>query len=515
MNIFLNKFHNVLVKIIIYLSIVFFSILAFSSLLITAYYPNNNENVAYNFSNSIPVVICSIITVIIIYLLIRYHILEHVSLNNVVWILSVYILVASIAWALLANVWPEFDSKDLINAASELGINYDANWAPGWYMERFPYQLPYVLLIRGLQYIFGSSQIYVVLEFLNAICASATAALTVFYTKLLFNDYAAKITSLVLFFFMPLILFTTLAYGNIPSMPFLMAALIFQLLYFKTRKFIYNIAAAIMITLSILLKSTMLVALLAMIVLWIVDSFRSKRIKNIIAIILSLLLYTVSLHGLNYVISNKYDVNLENGLPKTAWIAMGLQDEKNYTNPGWYNGYIWNWQDNYDPDIANKDSIESIKKSLSHFVNDPQYALSFTLRKQASIWLDPTYETILNSNWHSVNGSSMCTRPMTRFVNSIYNGKLNIVITIICDVVQFITLFASVIAFIYLRKRDDIYLYGGLITCLGFGVLYLIWEAKAQYSFPVYVLLLVYAGYGLQMLSEFLNKQHNSIVFLK
>ena len=180
MNIFLNKFHNVLVKIIIYLSIVFFSILAFSSLLITTYYPNNNENVAYNFSNSIPVIICSIITVIIIYLLIRYHILEHVSLNNVVWILSVYILVASIAWALLANVWPEFDSKDLINAASELGINYDANWAPGWYMERFPYQLPYVLLIRGLQYIFGSSQIYVVLEFLNAICASATAEVNCF-----------------------------------------------------------------------------------------------------------------------------------------------------------------------------------------------------------------------------------------------------------------------------------------------------------------------------------------------
>ena len=91
----------------------------------------------------------------------------------------------------------------------------------------------------------------------------ATALLLVRLSRQLFSNKAAVMTGLFSFFFSAAVLYSTFAYGNVPSFPFALAAILWQSKFMKTDTWRHLIFAAIAITISILLKSTMIVVLMA------------------------------------------------------------------------------------------------------------------------------------------------------------------------------------------------------------------------------------------------------------
>ena len=129
---------------------------------------------------------------------------------------------------------------------------------------------------------------------------------------------------------------------------------------------------------------------------------------------------------------------------------------------------------------------------------------------------------------------------MNRYLRSIYEGKLGVVVFTFLDALQFmLAAFVAVFLCVMLRKRkmlskkdicglefekdssngllgklSDIpceYLTSFVIVC-GMLVLYLMWEAQAQYILPAYLLIIPYAARGFDMLlSCYENRSaHNS-----
>ena len=184
------------------------------------------------------------------------------------------------------------------------------------------------MVIRLLLEIVGDSQLYIALEFLNAICAGATALLLVRLSRQLFSNKAAVMTGLFSFFFLPLFLYSTFAYGNVPSLPFALAAILWQSKFMETKTWRHLIFAAMAITVSILLKSTMIVVLMAMCLILLIHAAVKRSWRGIAGIIVPIMVYIACSHGFFAVMEKKYDVVTDNGLGKTTWIAMGLQGDE-------------------------------------------------------------------------------------------------------------------------------------------------------------------------------------------
>lgn len=504
---------NVLSRIILWTGIIVFSCIGLGALMVTTFYPSYTEKAEYLTNAAWPVVVLSIAAIAVVALLNRCNVLERINVNVLSWIVCCYMIVAGTAWAIASDTFPAYDSLDLINAAKELGTDDMPMWN-GWYMERYPYQMPFVMVIRLLLEMVGDGQLYIALEFLNAICAGATALLLVRLSRRLFSDKAAVMTGLFSFFFLPLFLYSTFAYGNVPSLPFALAAILWQAKFVETNTWRHLIFASMAITVSVLLKSTMIVVLMAMCLIFLLHAMVKRNWHGIAGIIVPIVVYAACSHGFFAVMEKKYDVVTDNGLGKTTWIAMGLQGDEygnrlpdapswvtGSVNPGWYNGYPWGWKTDYNPEVAAVDSEESIKQSLTRFAHNPAFAIRFLANKQATVWLDPTYEALVNGNWSVVptnySPTPMSDRPMTHLVRSVYYGKTNAVILRASDAFQFLTLAAAVAVLIGLRQRFRIERLLPITVCLGIFCIYVLWEAKAQYAMPAYVALLAYSGQGL------------------
>lgn len=506
---------------ITYLSIAIFGLLGLASVFVTAILPNYTEDVSYA-GVTFPVIIAGLLVVAIGYAFL-YKRLDFDKIDPVIvgLIVALILFSGSITWAILCNSFPSWDSSDLIYAAKELGSDDTVYWAHGWYMERYPYQTSYVILIRILWRLFGDEQLYLSLELVNSICAGATGFLLVKLSSKLFSSRVAVGTAFATVLFLPLSFYSTFAYGNVPALPFVVGSLVSVHSAINTKKFRHVIVASIAITIGIMLKSTMQVALIAIIIIFIIEAVKTHRVKVFAAVPVVLSVYLAITSSFYAVVSNHYGVVLDNGLPKIAWIVMGLSDPyaeypEVSNNPGFYSGFVWNWQhDDYNVDVAEEESKNEIVSRLQILISDPVYAAEFFSKKMGLMWFEPTFSSLLNGNWSisAVPGqAAMSERPMTGFLSSIYYGYINKVIISICDIWQSLTLFAPVVVLVRFRKELDISQLAPALVGLGFFFVYLVWESKSQYTLQVFVLFLAYVGPALNIIAEKLISEKERFV---
>ena len=92
-------------------------------------------------------------------------------------------------------------------------------------------------------------------------------------------------------------------------------------------------------------------------------------------------------------INKKTGYNLNQGISYWAFVAMGLQEGDKA--PGWWNGYNYY---SYDSNSFNAygqavEAKEDIEKSIERFISDKEYAYIFFVKKIASMWTEPTYQS--------------------------------------------------------------------------------------------------------------------------
>lgn len=526
-----NKLFLFLKKIIIVFGIAFFAILFLATLLVSLIYSDDYTLTNYTIKFSFFSTSVGLLLFLCLFFIkpLRSSCLK-IKTRKLASFALIWGLCFSVVWILIANVKPMWDSQDLVYASDFLrGIhnNYTiSKWVGNSaYLARFPFNTSIVALLYFCYLIAGENQI-LLFELMSCVACAFTMFLTVKLTDELFKKRLATVISTILVTtFMPLILYCTFVYGNIICLPFALGAILMQVRAIKntpgTKPFRkYFFFSYFLIACSIFFKSTMLFPAIAITLVWLFVAMQAKR-KALVAIsIVAFLLAKNSILPLNYIIEQFGDgyVNLHNGTPMIAWVAMGTGASKEYfaetrdlntaTNdtrfPGFFDNFVWipGEDETYNKKNISKISIHYLKKRIVHFANDPLFAIEYFAKKLAIEWTEPTFESFVASNWCREDMDYIaCKREYTPMARYFYYGRVNKILVYIMDVQQTLFSLGCLIALWKTRKKVEFTKLALIICILGMALVYLFWENKSQYIFPIYLFMIPVASYGLSILN--------------
>lgn len=287
----------------------------------------------------------------------------------------------------------------------------------GGYLFVYPFQVTYVLIGQVLQALCGPSN-YLVYQLLNVVSILCNLYFLYQITWELFHDRKVcavmQLLSMGCWFYY---VFATFIYADLWSFAVQSAAFLLEIRYLNRRRLRDIIGAGICITVATLLKTNCYVALIAMILILLMDAVNAAvsvaaenagasgntagtaASGNAGALILRAVLL-----GVMFVVLTKgaqSAVNLgtaraagiekmPEGVPSAAYFAMGMEEtEGKY---GWYNGRnVGLFRDaGYDREQTVLDARETMKASIGEFQNSKRYLIRFYAGKFLSQWGDPT-----------------------------------------------------------------------------------------------------------------------------
>ncbi len=324
------------------------------------------------------------------------------------------------------------------------------------------------------------------------------------------NDTIDTIYLLLTLLHLPLLLYTSYVYGEIPSFAFFSAGVwallhIFQDTISRKNSFLYAACSLLCFTAGVALRKNTLVLMIAVIIVTVFESIRRHRPKLFLLAAVYGVCALLILPGITRYYELRADSDLRTGVPAMSYFAMGMQEGGRA--PGWYNGFNFVTYEStgLDRSATIQISRDAISQSIDGFLKDPLYAFDFYSRKFLSQWADGTYASIQATL--AVFGGR---RP---FFEELYYGKYTGIFNEYCNLLQNqIYLGLLIFAIIFAKKKtpaisQGLLLYLPMIGVIGGLLFHTIWEANARYIFPYGLLLLPYAAYGIASLT--LPHKHN------
>ena len=307
----------------------------------------------------------------------------------------------------------------------------------GGYLFVYPFQVTYVLIGQVIQALCGPSN-YLVYQLLNVVSILCNLYFLYQITWELFHDRRVcavmQLLSMGCWFYY---VFATFIYADLWSFAVQSAAFLLEIRYLNRRRLRDIIGAGICIAAATLLKTNCYVALIAMILILLMDAVNAAvsvaagtaAVENAGASgntagtaaaenagdfgntagtgasgNAGALILRAVLLGVMFVVLTKgaqSAVNLgtaraagiekmPEGVPSAAYFAMGMEEtEGKY---GWYNGRnVGLFRDaGYDREQTVLDARETMKASIGEFQNSKRYLIRFYAGKFLSQWGDPT-----------------------------------------------------------------------------------------------------------------------------
>lgn len=399
----------------------------------------------------------------------------------------------------VADLYPVSDPNKILTIARQLKEHNFEQFAVGGYMHRYPDQTGIVLMYYVIHCIFGKGD-YIVIQLMNAALLAGAyyimgkIALCLWGEK---NKNVQCMTVLFCIFFFPIFLYVTLVYGTIPGYVFGIAAFYLQLKYMRTGRLKYMAIAGVCMALAVIWKTNSLIMLIAMCIYLLYDLIVEKgdrRKKTLASLFLLLGIHMAGSFLTNAAMEHITGTEVSKGMPKTAWVAMGLQ-ESGY-GPGVWNGYSVGLfeENNYDYDKTNEAAKEKIKELLKIFMDDKSYGVDFFGRKNAMQWNNPTFSCLeVIDGREDENGIKL---------DSLTHGQAKYILMEVCNYLHTLILIGVCLCLFFRRKEQAAgeMLLG--ITVVGGLVFHMFWEAKPQYVLPYFLLLLPYSAAGYSMAVE-------------
>lgn len=410
------------------------------------------------------------------------------------------------AWGALAMVWvllymkpPRYDPENVLIGARQMRQYNFTSFVRGGYLNSWSSNQSLALFFYLLSFLFGIDN-YIALRLLNVVSVMAIFFIVWKMVGELWGKgkRAAFYSVICSACFLPMILYTTFIYGDIYGLCLSVAAIYFQLKYFYDRKYRWMLLSVLCISLAVQLKMNYLIMAIAMAGLIVYDLFLHRYWKKAIMYMAVFIIGIAGVReGTDALLENIVGMEKAEGVPKEAWIAMGLQDGTRAA--GNYNGYNLKvyTENEYDTSLAREESIESIKKSIREFKNNPGYAVNFFAKKIASQWNNPDSMILSNATvkWDGLSW----------LVNSVEAGGLRSVLRFFSDIFQ-VWILLGILCYILWEKNKSDYEWIFLLVFLGGFVFHLFWEAGSRYAFPYYFLMIPYSCIGLFLLEQKLEK---------
>ena len=182
---------------------------------------------------------------------------------------------------------------------------------------------------------------------------------------------------------------------------------------------------------------------------------------------------------------------------------------ENRRGNGWYNNYhkdIYG-QAEFDLELTSEIAKQEIRDRLKVFRNDPSYAVWFFKTKVLSQWNQPLCQSVFFNTNYDVPSTPPAGGTLADSISSENFSR----VLALADRVQFIVYIGMLAYFIFCVKRDSNLLHHVLaVTMIGGFLFSIIWESKARYIFPYYVLMFSGAAIGyfsmIQKIAETIGK---------
>ncbi len=434
--------------------------------------------------------------------LIKYRISMSALLIAMAWV-----GIWSFWWILSADRVPVGDQAYVYGAASYFQEGNYYFFGKGGYLGMFPYQMGLVLLME-LLFLFVGPYNYFAFEVICALMAVGIVYLGYRVVSAVAESMTAKVLYCVFMMgCLPMVFYTSWVYGDLPSIFFALLAFDALLKYEKDKKKRWLVLLATAVILAMLVRQHSWIFVLALILAGGIHAVKKKDICLGMVLLSLLLLPQLVYAGIYEMYEIRSGEEKCEGIPYVATIAMGLQESRR--GNGWYNNYhkdIYG-QAEFDLELTSDIAKQEIRNRLKVFRNNPSYAVWFFKSKVLSQWNQPLCQSV----YFNTNYDVPSTPPAVgTFADSISSGNFSKVLAL-ADRMQFIIYVGMLAYFIFCLKRDSNLLHHVLvITMIGGFLFSIIWESKARYIFPYYVLMFSGAAIGylgmIQKIAETIGK---------
>lgn len=419
--------------------------------------------------------------------------LQELSLN-----LFISTLLLGLLWLSISTTSPRADQLTSSVIAEQLSSrSLDSNMLD--YMSMYPFQSGYILFLYTSGQLFGFGN-WIPIRVFNIICCAVISIVLLRMTNHFFhNPKANLLVSLLSVTFSPLIFFSSFVYANIPCFAFCLLAVLAQQHATGEKKFskscAYGIASGLFLFIAVAFKPNALIFFISIELVWIFFLLRSKLKRNFLYALISVFAFMLGSFLPGVAFQSIAKVSLRDPLPRSAWIAMGLDESP--LAPGWNSGISINLYQANGKDTAATDEAakQHIRQRLDKFSSDPRYAVDFFSKKIVTQWENPTFQTLWTS-FASDNPQEVMV-PDSKLKASFMRGKAHKLSILWSDILQSTVYISAAFFFIKARKslRIDQIIFA--LTFLGGFAYSIISEGKADYVLPYFVLLLPYAAIGL------------------
>lgn len=442
---------------------------------------------------------------------------------------------ASLLWTYFSKSGPASDCGSVYYAAKRFAANdFSAISYRDSYFSVYPFQLGlaffYELIFR-----FARNDNFHILQGVNALCLVLCTVSQYHLCGRLFRKRAAQIYTLLLTAFcLPLIMYGSYIYGEVPSFAFLLFGTWMLLVFLdghaqpvspdtsspkslcpssfadtdRTNRLtrpLSGILALLSLAASVLVRKNSLVFMIALgiiLVLWLMKNRRDFSHKKIaLYLVYFILLFALSVSAIPMVqalYARRSGEEINPGIPSSTYLAMGLMEAD--AGPGHYNGYNFDTftiDADYDAETASRIGWEAYREQLSYFISHPGYSLHFFFQKFCMEWL--------NTGWSIFDSIYVSFGERLPVIESCFSGSLyGILKDYMTNYQMVLYLLSAVCTFALLRskKNDAVFLYLFPLTAFGGALLFLAWEASGRYVLPYAVFMLPCAGYGMYLSAE-------------
>lgn len=320
---------------------------------------------------------------------------------------------------------------------------------------------------------------------------------------------------------LPMIMYSSFVYGEIPSFAALSVGLYYLLKLLKnivpdnvsatmpdsTSASITNPSTKWLIgqstlsllglTLAVMLRKNTLVVIIAVVLVVLLEWCLSRKHLLLVYTALCLILSLTILPATQKLYELRAGNTLQSGVPAMSYFAMGMQESSRAN--GWYNGYnFYTYQETgMDTDLTVALSKEVIAERQAYFKANPGYAGTFYLGKFLSQWADGTYA--------SRQATLATLGPRHPMVEEFYTGKFTSAYIGFCNIYQtvmYLGCFIGTLVMLLKRRPNRLYLWIAFISAFGGFLFHMIWEANSRYIFLYGLMLLPYAARGLADISN-------------
>ena len=366
-------------------------------------------------------------------------------------------------------------------------------FAKGGQMFIYPQQQGLSFLYELLFGLTGSIS-YKMIGYVNACLAPITMIFGYDVVKMSFGKGAAVRFLPLMLLCLPYTIYAPYVYGDIPSIALTSVLMWAILKALQLGKKWYGVLACIIAALALLCRMNVWIVFIGIVIAVLCHALQQKNWKPLVLAVAVVLSASLCMTGLKAYNASRANEPVSKGMPSVLWMAMGLQYSE--WGAGYYNDYSKRTFEEvgFDRELASGIAKTEIKSRIHIFLSDLYQARLFFGQKMKSQWHDSLFDA---TDATKTFGETQVS-DLPKIVASIYHGAGFLTIKQISEyMLCVIYVFALIGVLKRIREKDSLLKDIPLIIFVGGFLFSIIWEAKARYVLPYYVLLHMYAALGL------------------